>query len=100
MTTHRRKIADPRTPQPTATPSAVQWELSDEDLRELREPAFDIGEPEYPERLLRHAEFVITICASDWYKERFPDARLNLEDALRTGQDRNPQPEPDLEAEP
>jgi hypothetical protein len=35
---------------------------------------------------------------SDWVKEHFPAAGVNLLDALRAGHDRDP--EPDLEAEP
>ena len=50
----------------------------------------------------RRPESVIVVVASDWSKERYPDSRFNLMDALHAGKDRDPepQPEPDLEAEP
>jgi hypothetical protein len=43
---------------------------------------------------------VIVVAASDWYKEHFPSAGVNLWDALHAGQDRQRDPGPDLEAEP
>jgi hypothetical protein len=49
---------------------------------------------------------VIVVAAADWVKERYPENRFNLWDALNTGKDPdpdpNPEPEPeaDLEAEP
>ena len=46
----------------------------------------------------RPPEYVVVISASDWVKEHFPAAGVNLMDALRAGKDRDP--EPDLEAEP
>jgi hypothetical protein len=50
----------------------------------------------------RLPEYVVVISASDWAKEHFPASRANLMDALRAGHDRprDPEPEPDLEAEP
>jgi hypothetical protein len=43
--------------------------------------------------------YVIVVAASRWAKGHFPAAATaNLDDALRTGHDRHPQP--DLEAEP
>jgi hypothetical protein len=48
----------------------------------------------------RPPEYVIVVSASQWVKDRFPAAGANLDDALRTGHDRHPEPEPDLEAEP
>ena len=48
----------------------------------------------------RPPDYVVVICASDWVKEHFPAAGANLWDALHTGQDRDRDPEPDLEAEP
>jgi hypothetical protein len=48
----------------------------------------------------RPPAYVIIIAASDWVKERFPASRVNLWDALHTGQDRQRDPEPDREAEP
>jgi hypothetical protein len=46
----------------------------------------------------RPPEYAVVISASDWGKEHFPAAGVNLLDALRAGKDRDP--EPDLEAEP
>ena len=46
----------------------------------------------------RPPEYVVVVNASDWVKEHFPAAGVNLMDALRAGTDRDP--EPDLEAEP
>ena len=43
---------------------------------------------------------MVVVAASDWVKEHFPAAGANLWDALHAGQDRHPDPEPDLEAEP
>ena len=52
----------------------------------------------------RPPEYVIVVAASDWVKERYPDNRFNLWDALHAGKDPDPEPqpdpEPDLEAEP
>ncbi len=48
----------------------------------------------------RPPEYAVVLAASDWVKEHFPAAATNLSDALRTGHDRHPDPEPDLEAEP
>ena len=48
----------------------------------------------------RPPEYVVVISASAWVKEHFPAAGANLWDALHTGKDRHPDPEPDLEAEP
>jgi hypothetical protein len=54
----------------------------------------------------RPPEYVIVVAAADWVKERYPENRFNLWDALNTGKDPdpdpNPEPEPeaDLEAEP
>jgi hypothetical protein len=48
----------------------------------------------------RPPDYVIVVAASPWVKERYPAARANLWDALHTGKDRHPDPEPDLEAEP
>jgi hypothetical protein len=48
----------------------------------------------------RPPEYAVVISASDWVKEHYPAAGVNLVDALRAGQDRDPDPEPDLEAEP
>jgi hypothetical protein len=50
----------------------------------------------------RPPDYVIVVSASQWVKDRFPAAAANLTDALRAGHDddRQPDPEPDLEAEP
>jgi hypothetical protein len=47
----------------------------------------------------RPPDYVIVVAASQWAKDHFPAAATaSLDDALRTGHDRHPQP--DLEAEP
>ena len=46
----------------------------------------------------RPPDYVIVVAASDWLKERYPDAAASLTDALPAGTDRHR--EPDLEAEP
>jgi len=52
----------------------------------------------------RPPEYVLVVAAADWVKERWPHNRFNLMDALNAGKnpDHGPQPdpEPDLEAEP
>ena len=52
----------------------------------------------------RLPEYVIVVAAADWVKERHPENRFNLMDALNAGKDAQPEPqrdpEPDLEAEP
>jgi hypothetical protein len=52
----------------------------------------------------RPPEYVIVVAAADWVKDRYPDSRFNLTDALNAGKDPEPEPgpdpEPDLEAEP
>jgi hypothetical protein len=48
----------------------------------------------------RLPDYVIVVAASDWLKERYPDAAASLTDALQSGQNRHRDPEPDLEAEP
>jgi hypothetical protein len=48
----------------------------------------------------RPLDYVIVVAASDWVKEHFPASKANLWDALRTGEGRHHDPEPDLEAEP
>jgi hypothetical protein len=48
----------------------------------------------------RPPDYWVVLAASDWVKEHFPAAGANLSDALHTGHDRHPDPEPDLEAEP
>ena len=48
----------------------------------------------------RPPDYVIVVAASDWLKERYPDAAASLTQALQAGQDRHRDPEPDLEAEP
>jgi hypothetical protein len=53
-----------------------------------------------PRNTCRPPEYAVVISASDWVKEHFPAAGANLRDALHTGKDRHPEPEPDLEAEP
>ena len=50
----------------------------------------------------RPPEYAVVLAASDWVKEHFPAAGANLWDALHIERDRHrdPEPEPDLEAEP
>jgi hypothetical protein len=48
----------------------------------------------------RRPDYVIVVAASDWLKDRYPDAAASLTQALEAGQDRHRAPEPDLEAEP
>ncbi|MGO8958555.1 MAG: hypothetical protein ACLQFR_14485 [Streptosporangiaceae bacterium] len=50
----------------------------------------------------RPPDYVIVVAASDWLQERFPAAAASLTDALHADQirHREPEPEPDLEAEP
>ena len=48
----------------------------------------------------RPPDYVIVVSASQWVKDRFPAAGANLDDALRTGHDRQNEPDTDLEAEP
>jgi hypothetical protein len=59
----------------------------------------DDRQPATPARR-RPPDYVIVVAATQWAKDRFPAAAANLNDALRTGHDRHPDPEPDLEAEP
>jgi hypothetical protein len=64
------------------------------------------SEPSRTSGSRRPPDYVIVVAASDWVKEHFPAAAVNLTDALRAGHDRHrdpepdPEPEPDLEAEP
>ena len=48
----------------------------------------------------RPPDYVIVVAASDWLNERYPAAAASLTQALKAGQDRHRDPEPDLEAEP
>jgi hypothetical protein len=59
-------------------------------------------EPRHAPGGSRPPEYVVVVSASDWVEEHFPAASANLWDTLHTGKDRhhNPEPEPDLEAEP
>ena len=77
----------PRRPRPSAEPpdSANQQQDS--------EPGQYLGSRRPP-------DYVIVVAASPWMKERYPAARANLWDALQTGKDADPDPEPDREAEP
>jgi len=47
---------------------------------------------------------VVVVAAADWVKDRWPENKFNLMDALNKGKNRGlepqPDPEPDLEAEP
>jgi hypothetical protein len=59
-------------------------------------------QPDHSQPGRRPPDYVIVVAASDWLKERYPAAADSLADALQAGQDRRrePEPEPDLEAEP
>jgi hypothetical protein len=50
----------------------------------------------------RAPEYVVIVAAADWVKERWPENRFNLWDALNKSKDPEtfPEPEADLEAEP
>jgi len=48
----------------------------------------------------RPPDYVIVVAASDWITDRYPAAAPSLTQALELGQNRNRDPEPDLEAEP
>jgi hypothetical protein len=60
----------------------------------------DESEPAARPGSRRPPEYVVVVYASDWVKEHFPAAGASLWDALHAGQDRQRDPEPDLEAEP
>ncbi len=57
-------------------------------------------QPDDCEPSRRPPDYVIVVSASDWVKDRFPDAATSLTDALHADQSRHREPEPDLEAEP
>jgi hypothetical protein len=101
VTTHRRKKAERATPRPAATPFTPQLEPSEEDLRELRDPPYDMGCPEYPEHWLpgppRRPAYVIVI---DQVRGQQPDQPRSLNQILESLATRTRNPEPDLEAEP
>jgi hypothetical protein len=61
-------------------------------------PTPNDSQPAQQPRSRRPPDYLVVIAASDWVKEHYPAAGANLLDALRTGHDRDP--EPDLEAEP
>jgi hypothetical protein len=67
-----------------------------EGIKQAEEP----GSCSAPGNTYRPPEYVVVISASAWVKEHFPAAGANLRDALHTGKDRHPDPEPHLEAEP
>jgi hypothetical protein len=100
VTNRRRKSAEPGLPPQAATPPVPPLRPSAEDLRELWD--HDDLRPDYPDPnwLPRRPDYVIVVAASDWVKEHFPAAAVNLTDALRAGNDHHRDPEPDLEAEP
>ncbi len=69
-----------------------------EGIKQAEEP----GSCSAPRNPYRPPEYLVVISASAWVKEHFPAAGANLWDALHIGKDhhRDPEPEPDLEAEP
>jgi hypothetical protein len=99
VTTPRRKPAEHRTSRSAAP--FVPPQPSEEDLRELREPYYDLGGPEYPEHWLpglpRRPEYVVVIAQRP---DPWPDQPPSLTELLGTGPTRSRDPEPDLEAEP
>ena len=48
----------------------------------------------------RPPDYVIVVAASAWITDRYPAAAASQNQALKPGQDRHRDPEPDLEAEP
>jgi hypothetical protein len=58
------------------------------------------NQPDDSEPGRRPPDYVIVVAASDWITDRCPAAAASLIQALQVGQDRHPDPEPDLEAEP
>jgi hypothetical protein len=101
VTTHRRKKAERATPRPAATPFTPQLKPSEEDLREPRDPPYDMGGPEYPEHwlpgLLRRPAYVLVI---DQLRSQRPDQPRSPNQILESLASRTRDPEPDLEAEP
>ena len=95
MTTPRQEPGEPRTPPPTARPSVPQPRLSEEDLRELREP-YDLPTPEYPDRWLPGPPSMVIVIAE--LRGLQPDQPTSLAEPPEAG--RSHDPEPDLEAEP
>ena len=59
-------------------------------------------QPDDHEPSRRPPDYVIVVAASDWLKDRYPAAAPALSQALQVGKDHHhdPEPEPDLEAEP
>lgn len=84
-----------------AEPFVPPMRLSEEDLLELREPDYDLGEPEYPEHWLPGppGRPVSWIVIAELPGLR-PDQPSILDKFLGTSPTRNRDPEPDLEAEP
>ena len=97
----------------TTANAAVHAITADREARTTAEPP-DIDRPgsEWPEPGWpdpawpgfapgrRPPSYAFVLAASPWYKGRYPDKAANLWDALRTGNERHHDPEPDLEAEP
>jgi hypothetical protein len=83
----------PRIPRPA---KPFTWELSEEDRRELRDPAYDTG-PEYHELPWPRPEFFVVISQLPGLE---PDQPRSLNEILNSVASRILDPEPDREAEP
>jgi hypothetical protein len=99
VTTPRRKPIEHSISRDAAR--FVPSQPSEEDLRELREPYYDLGGPDYPEQWLpglpRRPEYVVVIAQRSDLR---PDQPSSLAGVLGTGHTRSHDPEPDWEAEP
>ena len=100
MTDPRRDPGGHDTPQ-NAAPFVPPMRLSEEDLRELRDPDYDLGEPDYPGHWLPGPPGRLPF----WYviaehPDLRPDQPSILDQFLGRGPAPSRDPEPDLEAEP
>lgn len=69
---------------------------------DLEPPDLEPPEPEWPDPAWpgyspggRRPSCTVTLAASPWYKERYPDKAANLWDALHAGRAPQPAPDPD-----
>jgi hypothetical protein len=98
MTAHRKKAAEPGTARQPATPSTLEFRLSEEDRRELWDPD-DLLRPDYPDRnWLPGPPTCVIVLAEARCQGR--DRPWSLVEFLENGNIRAHDPEPDLEAEP
>jgi hypothetical protein len=83
---------------PGTAPSVPPMRLSEEDLLELRDPDYDLGEPDYPQHwLARHPGFIYVIAERPGLRPGQPSI---IDKFLGRGPIRSHDPEPDFEAEP